>query len=212
MIVRSGVPQILGKFELTCPEMMFVQYMPICMPRQGIRIPANLNWMLPLLHEVVYNEDSLKECFWEPDDRYIYLTAKHMYVEAGTCPNRPGWHIDGFGTDDVNYIWSDTLPTLFCIQDFDLSEDHVESMRDMEEQVRYENVTQFGANRLIRLDQTNVHCVQRAIYSGGMRTFVKISISKERYNLKGNAHNYLFNYHWQMQERSDCRNHPVKSD
>lgn len=192
-------PLIGGQIILEPSEMCFVQYMPIKMLGGKVRIPKHLDWVWPLICEfgIQGNEDQL-----------MYLTAKHLYVTPNNMGNRPGWHSDGFGTDDINFIWCDKFPTEFCIQDFELSEDCEESLVQMENQAKEENVQTYGENTLLMLDKYNIHRVP--LGGEGYRTFVKISLSKDLYNLKGNAHNYLFDYDWDMVVRSDQRNHPSK--
>ncbi len=200
-------PIVIGHFELEQPEMMFVQYMPVIMPHRRcastpiFRSPANLKFVNPLIGAVLRHEE------WDFEN-YLYITAKSLYVTAETM-NRPGWHIDGFGTDDVNYIWSDSSPTEFCVQSFDLSEDCDTSMRQMDEQARPENIRTYGEKMLLKLDSDVVHRVPPGA-PPSFRTFVKLSISKHRYNLQGNAHNYLFDYDWPMFPREASRNHPFK--
>jgi hypothetical protein len=53
----------------------------------------------------------------------------------------------------------------------------------------------------------NIHKVAPVLV-GGMRTFVKVSFSYDKYDLVGNSHNYLLNYAWEMKERKDDRNIP----
>lgn len=211
MILAGSAPEVLGTFELKCPEFMYVQYLPILMPESeqpilGLAIPKNLEWCLPLISAVIKDFGPF-EIFW--GSYYIYLTVKHMHVEAGTYSNRPGWHIDGFGTDDVNYIWYDSNPTEFCISEMHLSEDHEQSIREMEANAALGSRTSYPVDTLLKLDNRCVHRCDVAQVSG-VRTFVKISVSKHRYNLKGNAHNYLFDYEWEMYEREKQRNHPIK--
>lgn len=194
-------PILIDNIVLEPSEMCFVQYLPIRMSYNDnlgcdVRIPPNLEWTRPLVHKVIRNHDL---------DHYIYLTVKHLYVEPNSMGNRPGWHSDGFKTDDINYIWVDSFPTEFCIQDFDLSDDCEQSMLDMETQVKKDNITTYKSYDLLLLDQYVIH---RTPKGTGFRTFVKISVSKDRYNLKGNAHNYLFDYSWKMVERKTTRNHP----
>ncbi len=197
----SREPTILGQFEIDCSEMMFVQYMPIAMPSTDVRVPQNLLCFMPLIEAVI-------STIMQPND-YIYLTAKCMYIAEGCDPNRPGWHIDGFGTDDKNYVWSDTMPTEFCSgQDFNLSDDHIVSMIQMEQQARNENIKTYPVGSLLEMDSTIVHRVS-PYQQPGMRTFCKISVSRQQYNLKGNSHNYLFDYKWNMIERTAERNHPI---
>jgi hypothetical protein len=184
-------------------ELMFVQYMPIKFPYSSIKLPDNLKCLSPLI-------SAIKGPFGNaiPDDHFIYITAKHLFVTPGNPGNRPGWHTDGFGSDDINYIWYDKLPTEFCVQKFDVSEDHGQSMIDMEVQANSENIRTYEPNTVLRLDKNVVHR-SPIIVEGTYRKFVKISISKDLYNLKGNAHNYLFDYSWPMIQRNEMRNHPT---
>lgn len=194
-------PIVVGHKFLDPKEMCFVQYLPIAMADcDRVEIPDNLSWARPLVNMVLKEGVS--------DESYLYLTVKHLYVTPSNMGNRPGWHSDGFGTDDINYIWCDKYPTEFCIQDFNLSEDCDLSLREMEQQAKVENVKTYGENTLLRLDKYNIH--RTPVIGEGYRTFVKISVSKDRYNLKGNAHNYLFDYDWEMVVRSETRNHPSK--
>ena len=189
---------IADNVKLKASELCFVQYLPIKMPQSDIRIPDNLKWTKPLVNLTSFLEDD-----------YIYLTAKHLFVTKGSVGNRPGWHCDGFLSEDWNYLWSDSVPTEFCIQDFDLTMDHEISMQEMEDQVIPDNIITYPNNTFLALDQHVVHRPSIAKESG-FRTFVKISISTERYNLEGNAHNYLFgDYNWDMIKRKEYRNHPI---
>lgn len=196
MKVRSTPPLNLGLQRLiSTPELMFVQYMPVRMPHTNLRLPPHLQTFEPLLEQVG----------WEDDD-YVYLTAKYLFVVPGDVGNRPGWHLDGFGSEDVNFIWYNSMPTEFCVQDFEISEEHEQSMIDMEEQVKPENIRTYPPGTLLCLTKSMVHRTALCT-KGHYRTFVKISLSKSQYNLKGNAHNYLFDYAWDMKERGEVRNH-----
>lgn len=202
MLSRYGVaPEIVCRVDLEPSEMCFVQYLPIKMAKYpDLRIPHNLAWTWPLL-KLVMRDASLED--------YIYLTIRHMWVSNEYKGNRHGWHTDGFGTDDINFIWYDCMPTEFCVQEFDLSSDHDISMQQMQEQAKEENIITYPNKTLLKMDQRVVHRVSENNESG-MRTFIKVSISKDKYNLKGNAHNYLFDYGWDMIDRDIKRNHPSK--
>jgi hypothetical protein len=78
-------------------------------------------------------------------------------------------------------------------------------MRDMNRLVRKENIITYPSNALIMLDNKVVHRVSTDS-KFSLRNFVKISVSKDIYNLKGNAHNYLFDYDWKMIDRKSERN------
>lgn len=190
-------PVQLALVELAPSEMCLTQYMPIIMPDCGPvpRIPYGLQWVLPLMEFIQF---SAKD--------YVYLTAKHMWVTPENMGNRAGWHTDGFGTNDINYAWCDRDPTEFCIQDFNLTDDCDLSLSEMEEQARPECIVTYPENMLLRLDQFNVHRVPVHAHAG-WRTFVRFSVSPDRYDLHGNAHNPLFDYNWEMQPRKALRNH-----
>lgn len=138
-------------------------------------------------------------------DSYVYITAKHQNQREGGF-NRPGWHSDGFGTEDISYIWSDTQPTIFNRGEFFLSDDDIISMREMEEQAKEENNYFFEDFSLIRMDQFVIHKVGDYIKSP--RTFIKVCISKDKYRLKGNSINHLLNYKWEYVDRKAHRNIP----
>lgn len=202
MKVYSKEPRIVGQFDIDCKEMMFVQDMPVAMPGTYMRLPSNLECFRPIILEAMLAGR-------ESADWYVYLSAKRMFVAPGVNYNRPGWHIDGYGTDDLNYIWYDSSPTEFCVgQEFELSLDHALSMKQMHWQAYNENIKTYPCGALLELDNTIVHRVAEVKYPH-LRTFVKVSISRNRYNREGNAHNYLFDYNWEMVPRALDRNDPA---
>lgn len=210
--MRYGTkPEDLGFVDVNCEEMMFVQYMPICIEADAtsffvnkIGMPESLNVFRPLVEKVI---DDLIQI--DSEYNYIYITAKHLYVSPTYQGNRPGWHSDGFMSDDINYIWCSAYSTEFCVQDFNLTQDHEISMIEMEQQVNKSNIFTFPEKHLLKLTQAQIHRVTE-IKECGMRTFVKVSASNDKYNLIGNAHNYLLDYKWDMQPRLNTRNHPAK--
>lgn len=184
-------------------EMCFVQYLPVRIPMQksSIAIPRNLEAYTGIVQSALMRE-TLRGNRWS----YVYLTVKRMY---GVC-NREGWHCDGFGTDDVNYIWFDSHPTEFYTgPKITLPHSHRNSMLKMSELLYGTNkIDTMPVNCLIRLDQSVIHRVNSSPFSG-LRTFVKVSLSDSKYNLKGNAHNHLLDYDWDMVDREVSRNHPI---
>lgn len=202
-------PEIIGKIDVTTPqEYCFCMYMPIKM-NDGpyIKLPTQFYPYADIIEAATWNERR-KMGSSEFDQHYAYLTVKYLFVTPDNPANRPGWHSDGFLTDDVNYVWFDKYPTVFCVQDFDVDDDHFKSLAQFEEQAREENFWTAPEKTLLRLDARHIHKVPLDIPEGGdFRTFVKITFSKDRYNLKGNARNPLFDYDWQMHDRSIVRNH-----
>lgn len=209
--MKYGVaPYNLGEVQLTCNEMLFYQYLPIKLI--GASKPLyekRLQFLNDLVGKVccdyigTYGLNTYI-------NSYVYLTVKHQYQTVG-CPfNREGWHSDGFLTDDINYIWSNANPTIFSIGNFTITADDKLSILEMREQAECYPLTTYADNTLLRLDQYNIHKVNDISNYEGMRTFVKISFSKDRYNLIGNSHNYELDYEWEMKPRCKERNIPQK--
>ena len=216
MAVEYGVaPDVIDNIEVPFDEMIFHLYMPVFIPENPLpedmdRLYRDLYYSLPpslldfrgmmataILHEtnVVGNNFT-----------HWYITVKNMFVTPDNMANRPGWHSDGYMTEDVNYIWTNRIPSEFAVQEFvDLSPDHSVSLDEMEAQVRDESIVRYQENDLIRIDQRHIHRVPVDTYTG-MRMFVKISASNHRFNLKGNAHNHQIGYDWRMYSRDELRN------
>lgn len=200
-------PKDLGVIEIDCPEMLFYQYLPIKLIGQTEPIvEERLKCFEPLIGSCC--------CDFVADyglsrymDSFVYLTVKRLYQGKGYSFNRKGYHSDGFLTDDINYLWSNSLPTVFNFGNFDLSLDDDTSMAEMEKQAKKENEFTYPQGSLLRLDQFVIHKVSDEEIEG-MRTFVKVSFSKDKYDLTGNAKNYLLDYNWEMRERQNKRNIP----
>jgi hypothetical protein len=203
----GDLPRNLGLFEVPCHEMMFVQYMPIKLAYESCpNWDKQFNCFSDLIAATIANFiDTFGDEAWE--ETYIYLTAKHMYQVPNSSFNRHGYHSDGFMTSDINYIWSDKFPTIFNTTNFNLTLDDRISIGEMEEQAIKENEITYPDKSLVRLNQYNIHKVGDNS-TGGLRTFVKLSFSKDKYDLIGNAHNHLLDYNWEMKERSVERNIP----
>lgn len=196
----GNAPKNMGRVHVGLTEMMFYLYLPIKHKRDGYNPNLTLEPRLrPLMTLLEMIPDQ------EVKGRYVYLTAKRTFVTPENMCNRPGWHCDGFMTDDINYIWYDRAPTQFCVQSFDLSKDDRKSMIEMQEQARDENIVEYEAQHLLRLDETVVHRVTTKPYRG-LRTFVKVSISDKEYNLEGNSRNPRCPVHWHNVPRHHGRN------
>lgn len=202
-------PIKLGKYKPKFNEMCCYLYLPIMMARKDkILVPDRLQPFQNMIDSCILNY--LDTMPFSEDifiDKYIYLTVKNLWVSEGNAGNREGWHVDGWGSNgDINYIWSNKNPTLFAIQEFkDISKDDQQSMIDMTNQIDCTKIKEYKNNRLLRLDESVVHRVGPVVEEG-MRCFFKLSISKHKYNLEGNSHNYLFDYDWDMKSREERRN------
>lgn len=193
-------------------EMYFYQYLPIRFPdmeKYELALPTQLEKLRDLVHKCLDDFQDVKENLWE--DYYVYLTAKCLYVKAGENLNREGWHCDGFMSDDINYIWCDCIPAEYVTGEFELIQDHEKSIDQIDRLLYYFETTKFKSNSIYRLDETVIHRSDyNRLENAVLRHFVKVSFSKEKYNLKGNSRNYLLDYNWEMKERGSKRNHPVK--
>jgi hypothetical protein len=146
------------------------------------------------------------------EKHFVYITAKNLYFDAGQNTNRPGWHCDGFLTDDINFIWSNTDPTIFWQWEenwgsgIDLPADHEASLEKMSRICsRHGREVTFLSNWLLMLDQHVIHRCPVAS-KDGVRCFVKISFSRNRYDMEGNSINHLLDYKWDYVPRQETRN------
>ncbi|HKT54077.1 MAG TPA: hypothetical protein VJP88_06465 [Caulobacteraceae bacterium] len=202
-MIYGALPRDLGLVELSPAEMMFWLYCPIKTPRTDLVLPATLRQFLPIVLRAKW-EDA--ERF---RDSYVYLTAKTLYATPDCVGNRPGWHSDGFGTDDLNFIWYDRAPTEFvdCPKGFPLPDDCDASMDMMAWQAAVSPTVTFPAKHLLRLTPEAIHrCPVE--FEPGMRTFVKVSVSADRYDLEGNSINHELGERWPLHPRQAERNHP----
>lgn len=199
-VVANGVQVKLGEF-------CFYQDMPISTPlTYGASYERRLWVVTPVVDDAFYDfrklrgEDALYES-------YVYLTVKHMPQQAYKPFNRPGWHCDGFRTADISYFWSDNTPTEFSRSSFDLLGGEHDSMERMDEQARSGDTYTLPDRTLVRVD---AKCVHRAgsPKADGVRTFVKLTFSRDRFDLAGNTHNYELHYDWPMRPRATERNVP----
>lgn len=209
----GNAPEEMGLWDLKFEEYMHYMYLPIFIPESSrIRIPDNLSFAREMILAAIEEE-------WDNGDNpttHVYVTARRGYATPGNPLNRPGWHSDGFGTDDVNYVWTDRFPTLFAIGDFgNVSTDHKVSGEQFahvaNNSTRVKHRT-YRDRELLRLDPSVIHTAPPIPAPGGERSFFKISFSNSRYNLKGNAHNHLLNYDWPMYDRQVARNDPARAE
>lgn len=200
-------PKVICPMQINPQESMFWLYLPIKLPHSPLAIPANLRQfgrIIAAVREVEYHK-------WT--ESYVYMTAKSIWVDEGAPGNRPGWHADGFLTDDRNYIWYDMNPTEFWEPDFRRSfeADHIKSLPEMEDaaQSRSDCIRTYANKQLLLLDQTVIHRVNPAP-KAGFRTFVKVSVSKEIYALQRNSINHLLpEFAAEYKERTLERNNPA---
>lgn len=216
MTTYGKPPVLLGQFDFSLTEVMYYLYLPVVMEREVeakrsiIRLPRNVECCRPMI------EHALKST--QRRYNYVYLSARKGWATPDNPLNRPGWHCDGFGSEDINFVWWRGPGTRFAIGDFgEISDNHNLSMTQFEVRIREATATFWVKDRrdiridnppagyLYGLDPYVVHATP-LLTRGCMRQFVKISLSDHRYDLYNNSHNYLFDYDWPMQDREETRN------
>lgn len=210
-MLYGNLPTDLGLVDINPTEMMFHMYMPISLPGSDrVYLPEHLEVFRPLIISAWQDE---RQRF---RDEYVYLTAKTLWVSGQYIGNRPGWHSDGFGTDDLNYIWADRAPTDFSYdpkgQCFIFNSTDCQRFYDAcDVFTGIWPIKHYADKHLLKLDPSVIHR-SPVDFEEGMRSFAKVSISKDQYNLEGNASNYLLDIDWEMKKRNKDRNHPNKRD
>lgn len=215
MKMYNQLPVEVDSFNLNFKEFMYYQYLPIKMSETENRndsirhkIEDRLKAVKGLDHFLTIIENDFIKNFGIARyfSSYMYLTLKRQYQKNGCVINREGYHSDGFLTEDINYIWCDKQPTIFNNTDFILSKDDNKSLDEMGFQAIMDNDRTYPINTILRLNQYCIHKVGKPIE--GIRSFIKVSFSRDRYNLEGNSHNYELDYKWKMRPRSILRNIP----
>ena len=206
-------PTLIGTAPFSLPEVMYYLYLPVFMEGAGgdsegeiLRLPPNLEICRDMIMGAGEHEQANGR-----EWKYIYLSARKGWATPDNPLNRPGWHCDGFGTEDQNYVWWQGAGTRFALQSFkDISDDHTLSLKQFEEQIDPSFVATYEQHGVYHLDRYVVHATP-LLTEGGMRQYVKVSFSNEKYNLYNNSHNYLFDYEWEMVDRENVRNDTSKA-
>ena len=212
LTIHSTIPKgINAEYDVESLEFCNVVYM--CIKQAGISeysIPDNLK---ELVDSVISDIYTLSPELYDNDwTKYCYLTIKKMYVQPNSYGNREGFHIDGFLSDQENFIWSDceATPTEVSIGKFELSNNHETSLTEMMAQASYNFTEQLKPFNLYDMNQSIVHRPTKNLSNEAiLRTFIKVTYSKELFNCVGNAWNYKLPHIKPSVKRNQNRNHTV---
>jgi hypothetical protein len=216
--VRYGAPpKLVDAFPtVDIDEVMHYLYMPVLMRKEhgdAQRVPSNVKLLQPLISSARSHAYRLTKRLYN----YVYLSARKGWATPDNPLNRPGWHADGFGTTDLNYVWWTGPGTRFAEGDFgEVPNDHIKSLEyftdviDIKFNPGIRVIANYPQKTLFCIDPSVVHAAP-VIQSACWRQYVKISFSDERYNLGNNSHNYMFDYDWPMHSREVVRNDPHKA-
>ena len=131
-IISKKPPCVIANYDVYDLEFCNIVYM--CIKQAGsseYQIPDNIR---DLVEKIIPDIYSLSPNLYEDDwTKYCYVTIKKMFVQPSMYGNREGWHIDGFKSDQENFIWSDSdfCPTEVSLGEFDLTNDHNTSLTEM---------------------------------------------------------------------------------
>lgn len=217
----GAAPELVAYFDLAriWDEYTHRMYLPIQIPElhesslwtaeqsqedwERLRLPSDVEFARPLIEKAIEHEHAEHGDWWT----HVYLTVRMGYATPGNPLNRPGWHADGFGTTDVNYVWVDRYPTEFAVTTFeDISDDEHLSLDQFDDQIGASDIVTHTPGLLMRLDPYVIHRAPEIPAPGGERRFLKVSFATDRYNLKGNARNRMLTYDWPMHDRQSARN------
>ena len=199
----GGLPEDLGPHSVKgYMEDTYVLYLPVKMNNSSIQVPDNLKMYEHLVYSAINNINRRFE--------YIYLSVENRYIPADTCQKRPGWHVDGYLTNDETYIYTKSSDTTEYINQSNIELGPIDDLEALHQFNTYKGgeIVHINSGHLYNLKR----CIHRSptITKGHKRLFVKISFSNDRYNLYGNSKNYLFDYDWKYVERDNERNTPSK--
>ena len=190
--------------------------MPIKMPHSEVKIPKLYNQFSEFLGRVFRNEIKTNPYY---DKFYAYLTIDQRKVRPFTSQRRSDWHSDSVRNiktdntyDESIYICYDNLPTVFTDAKLDFNKlptlksnrilsDFINKSCTQSDHFLHDNysILHFDPYSLhrenINNDSVNIN-----------RTYVKVTFSKDQYNIEGNCHNYYFNYEWDSFPRTLERN------
>lgn len=213
LTIVSKVPDYYIPMYINVDEVDYCSYVYMCIKQADMseyHIPDNIQSVVNQVltgifrsSNYLYDNDYLYNC---------YVTIKRGYVQPHTYGNRAGWHIDGFKSDQHNFIWFDSIPTEVCAGEFILSDDHNLSLIEMDTQ-SFANDTFIHTLSPNTLYEMNQECVHRPTVNktseSVLRTFIKIAFSKDMFNGFGNAWNYKLPHIKPNGVRGNCRNHTV---
>lgn len=206
MIINSKLPEGTRILGLNYDALEFCNFTYMCVkePYGDIRVPENLvNIIKPVLKEVMKSKHIHAE-------DYLYISVKKSHVAPYTTAMRSGFHVDGFLSEDRNWILSDSLPTKVALGGFSVDADHEQSLEQFAVQARYKEHVQLKPHTLYFLDHECVHAPSlNPRPETVVRTFIKVVASKELFNGYGNAWNYLLPHIKPTAKRGSSRNHTV---
>jgi fructose-1,6-bisphosphatase/inositol monophosphatase family enzyme len=213
---RTNKPAVIaqlpesGRAQFSEQRGVRVQDMCFRMPGQGWQLPRLLEPFLDAIRLSIEAERALNADFVGHEDAYhAYITIDQKIVPPHRTQRRQGFHGDAFMTPENadlgqaaltenTYLVCDALPTEFKAGPFDIADVYPNiagCLARFDELAATQPTLTFAPYELIRITPFDVH--SPAVNHSDtqlVRTFVKITFSRERFNRQGNAVNPLLRY------------------
>lgn len=205
----TALPEDLGLINLNLTEYMYWLECPVSVAGvHHLELPDNLKQFEAILEAIAIDEPQRFH------DDFVYVTAKVMPISKGCISQRPGWHCDGFGTDDLNYIWYDSLPTDFIsFPDPVIVPENCKILDEIIDGYMDFPITRYPEMHLLKLDERIIHRPSNDAPKVSVRGFVKVTVSRHEHRLLGNSINHQLGLDWVYEARGKERNHPhVKAE
>ncbi len=228
---NPNLPAVIGSLEnrvaFSVQKGWRILDMAIRMPGQGWAIPKELEPYKEAIQKAVEHERTVNPDF---NEYYVYITVDQKKIEPEKSQRKGGYHSDAYVTQetkviegdvvvDHTYLISDSkeLPTLFQPGPFSLKgidpEDCAKVLQTFDTVSEGKEPVTYPPYTVVKLTPFDIHSAK--VNKTGMaleRTFIKISFSREKYNLVGNQINPNFDYGdwvWMLRDPK-IRNHRNK--
>ena len=224
---KKNGPSVIGKLidkkGFSKQRGLRILDMPFLMKGQGLMVPKGLEPFMEAIKMAIETEISINPDF-SIEDWNGYITVDQKTVPPEKTQRRYGPHSDAYVTNENTvmdkeilttntYVFYDKLPTDYFDGPFSLEgvdpQNDVEVLNKFKEHATKQTVVHYPSYTGLRMTPYDIHTP--AVNNTDKpirRTFVKITFSKDRYNLLGNQINTFFDYSdWTWATRDPERNH-----
>jgi metallo-beta-lactamase family protein len=176
---------------------------------QGVQVPKVLEPYLEAIEMAIKHEQAINPDF-NLEDYNGYITIDQKLIEPSKTQRRYGPHGDAYVTEENTaeesniltnntYVAYDVQPTDYYAGPFPLgdidSQDDERVLKHFAELALTQTPIQYPGYTLLRMTPYDIHTPSVNTHAETIeRTFIKITFSKERFNLLGNRINPLFSY------------------
>ncbi len=190
-----------NKAEFVKPVKTRSLHLPIKLPKSDIRIPIEYKQFEEAIQKIVDFEYSNNPFY---DDAYLYLSVDAGFVPKGKSQRIVFAHVDGIprnrktpGTTrtDHSYLITNSIPTKFFMQDFDMSSYDLNKhnfFEVMNRTAREESAVLTKPFAITLMGPYNVHTAIQNMDKDVQRVFMRIETSYLDFDRIGNSINPAF--------------------